>query len=180
MIVTNCVWFFFFRTLRLSFQLWDKDLKFGRVLLVHKMEDEHFPVLCMVVNEHKQVYTSARDGTLRFFRRPWSHDTNETLLQTVMDDVTAIALSRNTNTLYSGDDKGIVTKWYHNQVGCQYNVVVCVETFRHLILNFQFVDVHLNWSIFSAIWLWQEEVMGLAIEGEFLFFQMICFVGDRK
>lgn len=135
---------FFFRTLRLSFQLWDKDLKFGRVLLVHKMEDEHFPVLCMVVNEHKQVYTSARDGTLRFFRRPWSHDTNETLLQTVMDDVTAMALSRNTNTLYSGDDKGIVTKWYHNQVGCQYNVVVCVETFRHLILNFQFVDVHLN------------------------------------
>lgn len=129
--LTNSVYFIFLM-LCSWLKLWDKDLKFGRVLLVHKNEDEHFPVLCMVVNEHKQIYTSARDGTLRFFRRPWSHDTNETMLQTVMDDVTAIALSRNTNTLYSGDDKGIVTKWYHNQVGCQYNVLVCFKKFRHL------------------------------------------------
>lgn len=119
-----------FFSLRLStffflseFKLWDKDLKFGRELFVHVNEDERFAVLCMVVNEHKQIYTSARDGTLRFFRRPWSHDHNDVMLHTVMDDVTAIALSRNTNTLYSGDDKGIVTKWYHNQVGCQYNVI---------------------------------------------------------
>lgn len=98
-------------------------MQFGRNLYDHKNEDEHFAVLCLVVNEHKQLYSSARDGTLRFFRRPWSHDTNDILLQTVMDDVTSMTLSRNTNTLYSGDDKGIITKWYHNQVGCQYNVL---------------------------------------------------------
>lgn len=38
-----------------------------------------------------------------------------------MDDVTALYCVD--NILYSGDDKGIVTKWYHNQVGCQYNVL---------------------------------------------------------
>lgn len=115
-----------------KFKLWNTDLKFGRDLYDHRNDDEHFAVLCMVVNDHKQLYTSARDGTLRFFRRPWSHDSNEILLQTVMDDVTAITLSRNTNTLYSGDDKGIATKWYHNQVGCQYNVL---EEVRSMVVE---------------------------------------------
>lgn len=42
-----------------------------------------------------------------------------------MDDVTALYCID--NTLYSGDDKGIVTKWYHNQVSCQYNVLEAVN-----------------------------------------------------
>lgn len=109
-------------------KLWNADLQFVRNLYDHKNGDEHFPVLCLSVSDHKQLYSSARDGTLRFFRRPWSHDNNDILLQTVMDDITAMTLSRNTNTLYSGDDKGIVTKWYHNQVGCQYNVLEEVKS----------------------------------------------------
>lgn len=97
--------------------MWNKDLKFGREIPVHK----DFAVIALAVNEHNQIYSSGRDGTLRFFRRPWSHDYNDTMLQTVMDDVTALTITD--NTLYSGDDKGITTKWYHNQVGCQYNVL---------------------------------------------------------
>lgn len=102
--------------------MWDKDLKFGREIAIHK----DYAVIAMVVNNHKQLYSCGRDGTLRFFRRPWSHDTNDTLLQTVMDDVTALTIYD--DTLYSGDDKGIVTKWYHNQVGCQYNVMEEVKS----------------------------------------------------
>lgn len=97
--------------------MWDQNLKFGREIAIHK----DFPVLALVVNDHNQIYSSGRDGSLRYYRRPWSHDHNDIMLQTVMDDVTCLFIYD--NTLYSGDDKGIVTKWYHNQVGCQYNVM---------------------------------------------------------
>lgn len=91
-------------------------MKFGREIAVHK----DFSVLALAVNSHKQLYSCGRDGSLRYFRRPWSHDHNDILLQTVMDDVTCLYIEN--DTLYSADDKGIVTKWYHNQVGAQYNV----------------------------------------------------------
>lgn len=97
--------------------VWNKDLKFGREIAIHK----DFSLLALVVNSHKQLYSSGRDGSLRYFRRPWSHDHNDILLQTVMDDVTCLHVAN--DTLYSADDKGIVTKWYHNQVGAQYNVL---------------------------------------------------------
>lgn len=99
------------------FKVWDKDLKFAREIAIHK----DFSVLALAVNKQKQIFSSGRDGSLRYFKRPWSHDTNDILLQTVADDVTCLHIAD--NTLYSGDDKGIVTKWYHNAVGCQYNVM---------------------------------------------------------
>lgn len=102
--------------------LWDKDLKFVREIPVHK----DFPVIAIVVNGHKQLYSCGRDGSLRYFRRPWSHDNNDILLQTVMDDVTSLYIEN--DVLFSGDDKGIVTKWYHNQVGAQYNVAEEVKS----------------------------------------------------
>lgn len=132
---------------KIELKLWDKDLKFGRQLLVHQNEGERFAVLALTANDHKQLYSSARDGTLRFFRRPWSHDHCDTMLQTVMDDVTALTHSRNTNTLYSGDDKGIVTKWYHNQVGCQYNVI---EEVKGLAVE----GAH-NQQKFTKMWKWK-------------------------
>lgn len=97
--------------------MWNKDLKFAREIVIHK----DFPVLQLVVNDHNQIYSSGRDGSLRYFRRPWSHDHNDIMLQTVQDDVTSLFITK--NTLYSGDDKGIATKWYHNQVGAQYNAL---------------------------------------------------------
>lgn len=97
--------------------VWDKDLKFAREIAIHK----EFPILALAINKQKQIFSSGRDGSLRHFKRPWSHDTNDIMLQTVADDVTCLHVAD--NILYSGDDKGIVTKWYHNQVGCQYNVM---------------------------------------------------------
>lgn len=96
--------------------MWTKDLKFSREIAIHK----DYSLLALVVNSHKQLYSCGRDGSLRYFRRPWSHDHNDILLQTVMDDVTCLYIEN--DILFSADDKGIVTKWYHNQVGGQYNV----------------------------------------------------------
>ncbi|XP_055304436.1 uncharacterized protein LOC129569544 [Sitodiplosis mosellana] len=102
--------------------MWSKDLQFNREIPVHK----DFAVLALVANSHKQLYSCGRDGSLRYFRRPWSHDNNDILLQTVQDDVTALYIAN--DVLFSGDDKGIVTKWYHNQVGAQYNVAEEVKS----------------------------------------------------
>lgn len=121
-------------------KVWDKNLKFGREIAIHK----DFPVLSLAVNTHKQLYSSGRDGSLRYYRRPWSHDYNDIMLQTVMDDVTVLHIVD--NILYTGDDKGIVTKWYHNQVGCQYNVheevrALAVEGRLHLFNFIFFLDL---------------------------------------
>lgn len=97
-------------------------MKFTRENAVQK----DYAIISMAVTDQKQLYTTGRDGTLRFYRRPWSHDTNDILLQTAMDDVTSLFVYD--QILYSGDDKGIVTKWYHNQVGTQYNVMEEVKS----------------------------------------------------
>lgn len=113
-------------------QVWDANLKFLRDIPIHK----DFPVLVMCVNSHNQMYTCGRDGSLRYFRSPWRNNNNDIMLQTVMDDVTALYCVD--NILYSGDDKGIVTKWYHNQVGCQYNVleeVNCAQLIFQIIFD---------------------------------------------
>lgn len=84
-------------------------------------------VLALAVNSLDQLYSSSRDGTLQFFKNPeWKHNHPEVLLQTVLDDVTALCCVD--EILYSGDDKGIVTKWYHNKVGCQYNILEEVKS----------------------------------------------------
>lgn len=103
-------------------KVWDKDLKFKREIPIHK----DYAVIALVLNEQKQIYSSGRDGTLRFLHRPWSHDHNDIILQSVTEDVTALAICD--DTLYSGDDKGIVSKWYHTQVASQYNVLEEVKS----------------------------------------------------
>lgn len=130
----------------MEFKVWDKDLKFGREIAIHK----DFPVLALAVNTQKQIYSTGRDGSLRFFRRPWSHDTNEIIVQTVMDDVTCLHMSN--NILYSGDDKGIVTKWYQHKVGCQYNVMEEVRSMavegNFLIFLFIYLDLIVEFGHF--------------------------------
>lgn len=96
--------------------MWDKDFHLQRTIEI----DKEYPIIALAVNSQNHLYSSGRDGTLRYFRIPWRVDKNDILLQTVDADVTALTVVE--NTLYTADDKGIVTKWYHNQIACQYNV----------------------------------------------------------
>lgn len=96
-------------------------MKFLREITVHKDY-----ILALAATSKDQLYTSSRDGTTRFFRAPLKNDHNETILQTVTDDITALIVVK--DVLFSGDDKGIVTKWYHNKVGCQYNIIEEVKS----------------------------------------------------
>lgn len=96
-------------------------MKFLREITCHKDY-----ILAFAATSKDQLYTSSRDGTTRFFRTPLKNDHNEVILQTVTDDITQLICVK--DVLFSGDDKGIITKWYNNKVGCQYNIMEEVKS----------------------------------------------------
>lgn len=64
--------------------MWGKDLQFQREIPIHK----DYPVLALVANLQNHVYSSGRDGSLRYFRVPWRNNNNDILLHAVAADVT--------------------------------------------------------------------------------------------
>lgn len=102
-------------------QIWSPDLKFLREITVHRDY-----ILALAATSKDVLYASSRDGTTRCFRTPLKNDHNEVILHTIADDVTQLVVAN--DVLYSGDDKGIVTKWYHNKVGSQYFVIEEVKS----------------------------------------------------
>lgn len=104
-------------------------------------------ILAMAINKHDQLYTAARDGTLRFFKNPFKSNVNEVLMQVVTEDITALYVVD--NYLFSGDDKGTVTKWVHNQ-----NQVVTLHS-----------ESHTKLSQYNII----EEVKSLIVENNILY-----------
>lgn len=88
-------------------------MQFQRGIPIHK----GFAVLGLVANSQDHIYSSGRDGSLRYFRQPWRKDDNDILSHTVAVDCTAIFCVG--NMLYTGDDKGFVQKWYNNKAVCR-------------------------------------------------------------
>lgn len=64
--------------------MWGKDLLFQRDIPIHK----DYAVLALVANLQNHVYSSGRDGSLRYFRVPWRNNNNDILLHAVAADVT--------------------------------------------------------------------------------------------
>lgn len=98
------------------FQIWSPDLKFVREITVHRDY-----ILALAATSTNVLYASSRDGSTRCFSSPLENDHNEVILQTIADDITQLVVVN--DVLFSGDDKGIVTKWYHNKVESQYNLL---------------------------------------------------------
>lgn len=101
--------------------MWDHDLKFERDIVGHTE-----PVLSLAFNTKGLLYSTARDGTLRYWSRPLKNNHHEILQQVVLDELTAVYCEE--DVLFSGDDKGTVTKWYHHKPGCQYNIIEEVKS----------------------------------------------------
>lgn len=101
--------------------MWNNDLKLERDIEGHT---EY--VLSLVRNKKGHLYSTARDGTLRHWSRPLKNNNNEILQQVVLDDLTAVYCVD--DILFSGDDKGIVTKWYNHKPGCHYNIIEEVKS----------------------------------------------------
>lgn len=101
--------------------MWDHDLNFVRDLEGHL---EY--VLSLAHNTKGHLYSTGRDGTLRHWSRPLKNNNHETLQQVVLDELTAVFCVE--DVLFSGDDKGTVTKWYNHKPGCQYNIIEEVKS----------------------------------------------------
>lgn len=96
-------------------------MKFLREITVHRDY-----ILALAATSKDVLYASSRDGTTRCFRAPLKNDHNEVILQTIADDITQLIVVK--DVLFSGDDKGVVTRWYHNKVGNQYNIIEEVKS----------------------------------------------------
>lgn len=101
--------------------MWDHNLKLERDIEGHT---EY--VLSLTLNKKGHLYSTARDGTLRHWSRPLKNNNNEILQQVVLDDLTAVFCVD--DILFSGDDKGTVTKWYNHKPGCHYNIIEEVKS----------------------------------------------------
>lgn len=104
-------------------------------------------ILAMAVNNHDQLYSAGRDGTLRFFKNPFKSNVNEVLMQVVTEDITALWVVD--DLLFSGDDKGTVTKWLHNR-----NQVITIHS-----------ESHTKVSQYNII----EEVKSMIVENDILY-----------
>lgn len=102
--------------------MWDHELNFVRDI------EGHTEYVLSIARDPKtgNLYSTARDGTLRFWSRPLKNNNNEVLQQVVLDDLTAVSCAD--GLLYSGDDKGTVTKWYNHKPGCCYNIIEEVKS----------------------------------------------------
>lgn len=101
--------------------MWNHDLKHER-----NIEGHTEYVLSLAHNSKGHLYSTARDGTLRYWSRPLKTNCNEILQQVVLDELTAVYCVD--DLLFSGDDKGIVTKWYHHKPGYQFNIIEEVKS----------------------------------------------------
>lgn len=70
--------------------MWGKDLQFQRDIPIHK----EYAVLALVANLQNHVYSSGRDGSLRYFRVPWRTNNNDVVVQAVAADITGLIYSR--------------------------------------------------------------------------------------
>lgn len=102
--------------------MWGKDLLFQRDIPIHK----EYAVLALVANLQNHVYSSGRDGSLRYFKVPWRYNTNDILLHAVAADVT-------------GDNIAIITKNFLNlsillQL-CAALVIFCIQVMTKVLLT---------------------------------------------
>lgn len=77
--------------------MWGKDLQFQRDIPIHK----GYAVLALVANSQNHIYSSGRDGSLRYFRVPWRTNNNDIVTQAVAADITGDANITIITTIHS-------------------------------------------------------------------------------
>ncbi|KAL5279953.1 hypothetical protein ACFFRR_004143 [Megaselia abdita] len=82
-------------------------------------------VFSIVVTPVNKVYASSSDGSVKFCEDPIKSNTVEDLLR--CDDV-ILAMVFVDGHLYTGDEKGVVTKWKNDKIVFKYNLVEEVKT----------------------------------------------------
>lgn len=98
-------------------------------------------VLFVVTTPTNKLYASSSDGSVKFCADPIKSDTVEDLLR--CDDA-ILAMVFDDGHLYTGDEKGVVTKWKNDKIVFKYNLVEEVKTLgiqNNLIYTARDLDV---------------------------------------
>lgn len=103
-----------------SFKIWDTDLN-----LIKTLDSHEAYIYAIVANSSGKIYSSSCDGLVKFMEAPFNNENVKELLR--CDDVIQ-SMYCDGDILYTGDDKGVVTKWENDKIFFKYNLVEEVKT----------------------------------------------------
>uniref|UniRef100_A0A336MH40 CSON014705 protein n=1 Tax=Culicoides sonorensis TaxID=179676 RepID=A0A336MH40_CULSO len=81
-------------------KVWDKDLNLKNELIAHESW-----IYCIAVSPEGKVYTGSNDGTIRVLEKPLEQCESKQICKT-LDEIESLYIQG--DTVYSGDDKGVV------------------------------------------------------------------------
>lgn len=98
-------------------KLWDRDLKLIKDIPAHEAH-----VYALAINGNGELYSSSCEGTIKYFKDPIKSNDGEVIFRAKNEEICSLFCSDD-GILYSGDDKGIVTKFVDNKADVMYNLV---------------------------------------------------------
>lgn len=111
-------------------KIWNKDLQLIKDVPAH---DAH--IYTIAINPNGWVYSSSCDGTTKCFPNLFQSIDGEIIYRNDHDETVSICCP-DTETVYLGDDKGVVSKFVNNQIFLHYNLV---EEVKSMAVNKNFL-----------------------------------------
>lgn len=149
--------------------MWDKECNLKNELVAHEAW-----IYCIAVSPEGKVYTGSNDGTIRMIEKPLEKCEVKQICKT-MDEIESLYIQG--DTLYSGDDKGVVAFFENDKFKSR---IETSEEVKGLLIENEFIYTirDRDLSIFSADT--SKTVAGLqhraAIPGSF----PICIFGPKN
>lgn len=89
------------------------------------------------------LYSSSCDGKIKCFTNILQSDDFDLILENNNDEIITLVIDAD-DTLYTGDDKGVVIKWINNKITFKYNLVEEVRSMaveKNLLYTVRDLDV---------------------------------------
>lgn len=100
-------------------------------------------IYAIAINSKGILYSSSCDGKIKCFSNITQSDNFDLILENNNDEILTLFVDGD-DTLYTGDDKGVVTKWVNNKIVFKYNIVEEVRTMaveKNLLYTARDLDV---------------------------------------
>lgn len=102
-------------------KVWDADLNLKKTLNIHEAY-----IYAMAITPNGKLYSSSCDGTIKYLNNPLESDESKELVKCEMDEIECLVFEN--NSLYSGDDKGVVTLWENDRIVFKFNLIEQVKS----------------------------------------------------
>ncbi|XP_037952382.1 putative E3 ubiquitin-protein ligase LIN [Teleopsis dalmanni] len=117
-------------------KIWDNDLNLIKTVDAHEAY-----IYAIAINSNGKVYSSSCDGSVKFMLPPYD---NENVQELFCCEDAIQSMYCDGETLYTGDDKGVVTNWIKDKMVFKYNLVEEVKSLaaeQSLIYTVRDLDV---------------------------------------